>query len=178
MRYRQFKRRQSGVVLIIALIALLLITLIGTSALRTSSMQEMISGNLRDQDLAFQAAEAALHDAEFFLSSLTTLAPFNDTLGLYQTGNAPNVFDAWPIDAPAYSGTTFGALDLVSAPPEYIIEIRTIVPESVNTSLNLSGGYGVSSGTGDVYVFKIHARGTGVSNNARVILRSNFARRF
>lgn len=140
-------------------------------------MQEMISGNLRDQDLAFQAAEAALHDAENFLSTITTLALFNNAGGLYTTGNAPNVFTAWPNDAPSYSGTAFGAINEVTTAPEYIIEIRAQVPESVNSSLNLSGGYGVASGTGDVFIFKIHARGTGVSNNAQVILRSNFARR-
>ncbi|MEO0574909.1 MAG: PilX N-terminal domain-containing pilus assembly protein [Pseudomonadota bacterium] len=169
-------RRQRGVVMVIALIALLLMSLIGTTAMRSSTMQEKISGNLRDQDLAFQSAEAALHNAEAYVSSLTTLSQFSNANGLYTTGNAPDVYAAWPTGARKYTG--FETVSDVAAPPEYIIEIRGIVEDSVNTSLNLSGGYGVSSGTGDVYIFKIHAKGTGLSDNARVILRTNFARRF
>lgn len=85
------RHKQSGVVMVIALIALLLLSLIGTTSIKSSTIQERISGNLRDQDLAFQAAEAALHDAEDFLRSITTLAAFNNVAGLYTTDNAPDV---------------------------------------------------------------------------------------
>ncbi|MEN7342471.1 MAG: PilX N-terminal domain-containing pilus assembly protein [Pseudomonadota bacterium] len=171
-------QRQRGVVMVIALIAVLLLSLIGTTAMRSSTIQEKISGNMRDQDVAFQAAEAALHDAEEFLDNLTTLALFNDTTGLYTTGNAPDVYLAWPADARVFNGGAYGALGKVASEPQYIIEIRGTVDESVSTSLNLSGGYGVGSGAGDIFVFKIHARGTGLSNTSQVVLRSNFAKRF
>lgn len=55
---------QSGAVLIISLIMLLLLTLIGTTAMQTSTLEEKMAGNLRDRDIAFQAAESALRDAE------------------------------------------------------------------------------------------------------------------
>jgi type IV pilus assembly protein PilX len=55
---------QSGAVLIISLIMLLLLTLIGASSMQTSSLEEKMAGNLRDRNLAFQAAESALRDAE------------------------------------------------------------------------------------------------------------------
>lgn len=170
--------RQRGVVIVIALIAVLLLSLIGTTAMRSSTIQEKISGNMRDQDIAFQAAEAGLHDAEDFIESLTTLALFNNTAGLYNTGNGPDVYAAWPADARTYVGGTFGVLSESRSAPQYIIEIRGTVDESINTSLNLSGGYGVGSGAGDIFVFKIHARGTGSTDTSQVILRSNFARRF
>ncbi|MCX7100437.1 MAG: PilX N-terminal domain-containing pilus assembly protein, partial [Methylobacter sp.] len=54
---------QSGAVLIISLIMLLLLTLIGTTAMQTSTLEEKMAGNLRDRDIAFQAAESALRDA-------------------------------------------------------------------------------------------------------------------
>lgn len=164
--------------MVIALIAVLLLSLIGTTAMRSSTIQEKISGNMRDQDVAFQAAEAALHDAEEFIESLTTLALFNNTQGLYTTGNAPSVYSNWPADARAFDGGTFGAIGKVASEPRYIIEIRGTVDESVNTSINLSGGYGVSSGAGDIFVFKIHSRGTGLSDTSQVVLRSNYAKRF
>jgi type IV pilus assembly protein PilX len=55
---------QSGAVLIISLVILLLLTLIGASSIQTSNLEEKMAGNLRDRDFAFQAAESALIDAE------------------------------------------------------------------------------------------------------------------
>ncbi len=170
--------RQRGVVMVIALIALLLLSLIGTTSMRSSTMQEKISGNMRDQDLAFQAAEAGLREAEAYIESITTLAQFNNSGGLYKIGDAPDVYAAWPADARDYNNATFGALGDIATAPEYIIEIRGTVDESVNTALNLSGGYGISSGTGDIFIFKIHARGTGSTDTSQVVLRTNYAKRF
>lgn len=59
--------RQAGSVLIVSLIFLLLLTIVGVSAMNMTSLEERMSGNFRDHDLAFQAAEAALLDAEEFV---------------------------------------------------------------------------------------------------------------
>lgn len=58
---------QRGSVLIISLIFLLLLTIVGVSAMNMSSLEERMSGNFRDHDLAFQAAEAALLDGENYV---------------------------------------------------------------------------------------------------------------
>ncbi|MCP5158558.1 MAG: pilus assembly protein [Gammaproteobacteria bacterium] len=51
---------QQGSALIIALVFLLAMTLIGTTAMQGTSQQERMAGNYWDRNLAFQAAEAAL----------------------------------------------------------------------------------------------------------------------
>ncbi len=51
-------RGQRGATLIVTLIVLVLITLIGVSSLRSTTMEEKMAGNSRDRDKAFQAAEA------------------------------------------------------------------------------------------------------------------------
>ena len=51
---------QRGAVLIVALIMLLLLTLVGLSSMRSTSLQENMAGNLRENYIAYQAAEAAL----------------------------------------------------------------------------------------------------------------------
>ena len=56
--------RQRGAVLLVALIMLLLLTILGAAAMRDTNLQERMAGNMRDHDLAFQAAEAALRFAE------------------------------------------------------------------------------------------------------------------
>lgn len=72
---RQFPRssrgkRQRGIVLVTGLLLLLLITLVVLAASRSGRLQAVMSSNTRDRDLAFQAAEAALVDAELRLNGL------------------------------------------------------------------------------------------------------------
>lgn len=65
--------------MIVALIMLLLLTIIGLSSMRGTSLQENMAGNMRDGNLALQASEAALRKAEevvvakFLAGSLNTL---------------------------------------------------------------------------------------------------------
>lgn len=60
----QARRGQRGIVLITGLLLLVLITLVVLAASRSGRLQAVMSSNTRDRDLAFQAAEAALVDAE------------------------------------------------------------------------------------------------------------------
>jgi len=55
---------QSGVVLIIALILLVIISLLAVTSLRGAGSAEQISGNVRTTELATQAAEIALRHCE------------------------------------------------------------------------------------------------------------------
>ncbi len=55
--------RQKGAVLIISLIFLVVLTLIVLSALRGATFQERMAANARNQQQAFEAAEAVLRDA-------------------------------------------------------------------------------------------------------------------
>jgi len=58
------KQKQSGVVLVISLIMLLLLTIIGVTAMQVTGLEEKMAGNNKDKNVAFQAAEAALRDSE------------------------------------------------------------------------------------------------------------------
>ncbi len=86
-------KRQSGAVLIISLVMLLLLTLIGTTSMQTTSLEEKMVGNMRDQSIAFQAAESALRAGEAAIANQQTtgLLTFNcdgpgvTTNGLYNS---------------------------------------------------------------------------------------------
>lgn len=58
---------QRGVVLLVALVLLLVLTVTGLSAMRLTSVEERMTANFSDRNIAFQSAEAALRDAEQFL---------------------------------------------------------------------------------------------------------------
>jgi type IV pilus assembly protein PilX len=63
-------RSQNGASLLISLIFLVILTILGLAALRVATLEERMSGNARDRSLAFQAAEAALRDAELDVQCL------------------------------------------------------------------------------------------------------------
>jgi len=56
--------RQRGVALLVALMFLIVLTLLGLAAMRTTTLEERMAGGSRDYNTALQAAEAALRDAE------------------------------------------------------------------------------------------------------------------
>jgi len=79
-RYHQ----QSGAVLVISLVMLSLVTIIGITAAQTSSLEEKMVGNLREQNIAFQAAESALLAGERFVATNKTAPKGNCRNGVYK----------------------------------------------------------------------------------------------
>ena len=61
--------RQRGSILIVSLGLLAILTLIGLSGANTTTLEERMSGNFRDQQVAFQSAEAVLADAESWIEA-------------------------------------------------------------------------------------------------------------
>jgi len=59
------RRRQRGVTLVIVLMLLVIVTLLGIGAARIALLGERTTRNERDYQIAWQAAEAALMDAQF-----------------------------------------------------------------------------------------------------------------
>lgn len=93
------RNNQRGATLIIAMIMLLLLTIIGLSSMRGTSLQESMAGNMRDSSLAQHAAEAALRQGEavvtekFIANTLTTLEAASQTGtydGFYGVAEAPD----------------------------------------------------------------------------------------
>jgi len=63
------RRQQSGAVLYIALIMLILLSLIGVIGLQIASLQERMSSNYQSTQLAFQAAESSVRTQEQLLDA-------------------------------------------------------------------------------------------------------------
>ena len=76
-----YRNRQSGVALIIGLIILLLLTIIMITALKVTALEERMSGNSQNQNVAFQAAESALREAEALIYQHVELNPQVDWNG-------------------------------------------------------------------------------------------------
>jgi len=160
---------QSGVVLIISLIMLLLLTLIGTTGMQSTSLEEKMAGNMRDKNLAFQAAESALKAAEASLVSPAVLPAFTDagTGGFYKdtstipTDTAILTDSFWTTNPVATSSVTTLGNGITT--PVYIIQqlpaacFGTCPPDPATTP------------------YRITVRATGGTTNAVVILQSIYS---
>ena len=72
--------RQQGAILIVSLLLLLVMTLLGITAVSTTSLEEKMASNNRQRQLAFQAASSALRDAETWLrTNISRVAQFETT---------------------------------------------------------------------------------------------------
>ena len=171
------RRRQSGAVLAVSLVILLVITLLAVGSMQSSTLEEKMAGATRDRNVAFQSAESAVREAEVFIEGITSLGNFNGTSGLFgRTDTEPGYYDAttWSDGANhVVAQTDFGSYQ----PPRYFIKAHTVV-SGTEGAMNMSG-YGDNKGSGDVTVFRVTARGTGAAaDSAEVILRSQYGRIF
>lgn len=170
---------QTGAVLVVSLMLLVIMTLIGVTAMRSTILQEKMAGNTRDSMLALQAAETTLLDGEGFVeNSINALAVAFDgnQPGLYPEGVFPDLLtDAtWAIGVSrVYSGAYPG----VTTQPRYIIELLGLADDP-NDNLNAGSSYDESEVSGTRFAFRITARGTGGTDNAKAIIQSNYVRTF
>lgn len=167
--------RQRGMTLIVGLIMVLLMTLVGMAAIRGSSMQELMAGNMRDRNLAFQAAEAGLRAGENLLTNATIPVFDGTTVGLYQVMDDSSNTGFWDTYGwnTASSSTSMG-LEYVTSQPRYVIE------EVTSTStLSADGGaidFAATLKTEETVFYRVTSRGEGGTDGAVVILQSTYKR--
>jgi len=162
-------RAERGVALITGLIFMVVLTLISMAALRTTLLEEKMSGNARDIDLAFQAAEAALRGGETVLNgaSLPTFA----ATGAYLTASSTRsntsywiLTHNWTTDSVALSSVPTGAYSA----PSFVIEQ---MPSGV------AGGFSLKSGPiTEAGMYRITSRGTGGNPNTHIYLQETYRR--
>jgi len=151
-------KNQSGVVLVISLVMLLLLTLIGITGMNSTTLEEKMAGNMRDRNIAFQAAESALKVAE---NNLGLGHPFPSS--------------------PEVQGSFYTSSSTLS--PSTLTKASFWTDNShVETLMTLSGNSGLGNGiTPPKYIiqqlsatntYKITVRATGGTTNAVVILQS------
>lgn len=173
--------RQSGFVLVVALILLLVLTLLGLAAAQSTSLEERMARNARNHDMAFQAAEAGLSAAQSaILQGLWTNADYSGNAnGLYMLASccgantwtsAWTVANAWTTALPM--DTAVPGLSIAGIPagqqPVYIIEqLPPVATPGNNLGQQQSG-----SGAPPVQPYRITVYATGGDQTTHVILQT------
>lgn len=138
----QLRQKQTGVVLLVALLFLVVLTLLGIGASRLVTSEERMSRYLREYNSAFQAAESAMRDAR------------DDIDGLLSTGvkkNQPRIegakgfFDDCKYGLCLYDKTETArpwtnAAMWANATPYGTYSLRSPLPKSGVVGANAGGG--------------------------------------
>ncbi|MCK5498241.1 MAG: pilus assembly protein PilX [Gammaproteobacteria bacterium] len=170
--------RQSGVVLVVSLVMLLLLTLIGLTGTQVTSLEEKMASNKRDQNVAFQAAESGLRGGEAIINTIVSLNAFDGDDGLLGQDDDKHDFSlltTWTNDANSVEFDS--GIAQVATQPRYFIKYLTTGDDNTGSSINL-GGYGAASAGGAVSYFTVTSRGTGGQDSSQIYLQSHFAKRF
>ena len=164
---------QSGVVLFVALILLLILSLIGVTAARLQTVEERMARNEDNHQLAEQAAEAALRSAEggLFSGIYTNFAANSN--GLYElTPSAGSVASSvnWSSGTAVlpYVGPALNSVPTGAQQPKFLIENLPAVAvpgQSINDVQ-------YAAPTTPVTVYRVTAMGQGADSTSTTTIQS------
>ena len=170
--YKSNAAYQKGAVLVTGIIFLIVLTILVLSIMRSATLEERMASNARNRQIALQAAEAVVRDAENTLLLNATSSPIDPLYIKGFTANCTNGFcekDAqkwksinWDDDSTQTRTFAIGSnIDIKNVPsqPRYYVEyIEYRIVQGCPKAL-----------------FRITARGVG-PDSSTVILQTNFRR--
>lgn len=161
------QKKQSGAVLIVGLVIILVLSIIVLSATQSTVLQQKMSTNMRDKNLAFQAAESALNLGESFLNSATIdglAGIFDDTDGLYTFEANRQLYNT--IDWENLDKRESHELHQLTNKPVYIIEELSNI-EAIGNSLQVP-----KQSSGEYY--RVTSKSEGGTDASIVVLQSMY----
>jgi type IV pilus assembly protein PilX len=151
--------QQTGAALIVSLVMLLLLTIVGVSSVRMTSMQERMAGNLQFRTTAFERAEEAARFGEDEALSFGDGATFNDTNGLYETSGTDGL--------PRWRDVDTNWRGDANLKGEYILEQIGEVPRDPSCQLN-------AASTCFSMLYRVTARAEVDNTGAGVMVQSTY----
>ncbi len=175
--------RQQGAALVMTLLILLILTLLASSNMERTTMQELMVNAQRDGEMTLELTEEVLREAERKVHTVVVLSDADEDGPLYAAGAAPDANDpsTWT-DANTYAAqetyddwvAEFGAKSL--AVPRYYIEVvGDVEGMSQVTDVVMAGRQDMTAGDIRPTGFRIVAMSQGLSGNARRVVEVYYA---
>lgn len=170
----QIVRHERGAALITALMLLLIMTLLSITAITTSTLQEKMAGNMRDQYMAQQAGDSILRDGESWIfrrafKPVPSCTPdTNERVWDSSCTDIRNVAtqpDSW-WSTNGFTANSSVAISDVSQEPRYVDEFVQRVPACLDCSPKIYRFY-----------YRTSSWSVGASDYARGLFQSTFSRR-
>ncbi|WP_257295270.1 PilX N-terminal domain-containing pilus assembly protein [Endozoicomonas sp. YOMI1] len=175
---------EKGSVLLVSLVMLLVITVAGLTTVKMATLEEKMSGNYQDQQMAFYAAEAALKQAENFIAdnelALSSFGVNCDNGYCFAGSDIDDIGSCDPgVSEPWLTGTLWSdngrhrlttvSISGISAQAKYIIEFRCYIAKEASGPLP-----DPANRVDWAQFYRITALATGGSGDSRVMLQSSY----
>jgi type IV pilus assembly protein PilX len=173
------RSNERGMVLVVGLVMVLLIAIVSLSAIRGTGLQEGMAGNMRDRNIAFQAAESALRQGESVVMQ-AKLPLFNGKNGLHldldktPTNSVTKFTETKWVDEANWVAKVTDDLTWVASEPTYLVEELN---SDIGKEAAISGsGTDQESLSFETVPYRASARGVGTTSDTVVILQSYLKR--
>ncbi|MBK1640452.1 hypothetical protein CKO12_00855 [Chromatium okenii] len=164
------RKSQTGMVLVIGLIFLLLMTVMSIAAMQTGGLDERMASNANDHNIAFQAAEVALRRAENFIAGNTDLNEMSLASVAPDSNNDSNWTDAVSVTLPPRVPPP-----QLAAQPIYVIRCAYSATPTDPASFSNPTLCSEQCYTG-MNCYRVTARGQGTIATSVVVLETIFRR--
>lgn len=174
-------RGQKGAVLVVSLIVLLVLTLIGVSGARTVLLEEKMTFASRDARTALEVAESLVKRGEKYVDGVNTTGDFDTKNWLHDEGEGPVGLmnaDTWGDSNSSEFEVSMEGPDGNKMKGRMYIELAGNADKEDAANDITVGGYGQSTGGGEIKVFRIVAQGVGISGTTKRIIVSHYGKRF
>jgi len=167
-----YSGKQQGAALAVSLIILTLMTVIGVTAVKSSVIENRIATNMYDKQMSFEAAEAALRDAEAWLKAQAT----NTHDGVEEDKpmlkfSDDSIWEAYGENYGDANGLSASEkMPGLSAEPQFIVEQFTFIPDDMSAET-------LAAGRGEFY-YRITARARGGSSTSETLLQTIYRMRY
>lgn len=182
---------QRGVALVVALILLVVLTLVGLAAVRGTIMQQKMTSNFSDRQIAFQVGEAALRQAQITVLGVptpVTTATLPATIRNCSPASTnvclANPLTSLPSTSPFIQTVTTASFDaggLAAGQPQYVIEYMGNFNAPTPTVQQLSGCSGYApcglSNTADYYRITVSSGPTTAGTDRATVMFQTMFRR-
>ena len=171
----QIPHRERGAAMVIALVMLLVLTILATASARMSLMEERMTGNTQDRNIAFQAAEAGLRSGEAEAQA-PVLPDFDVNAGGLYTPADPGDPQVWETVDWEDEADVLVSDELDDAPGPLGDASVTYVVEQLPKIPTPGEDLAADATVDEATFYRVTARGVGVSGNATVTLQTTFKR--
>jgi len=168
-------RRQTGAAMVIALVMLLVLTLLATASARMTLMEERMTGNTQDRNIAFQAAEAGLRAGEGE-AQVPVLPDFDVNANGFYTPAAPGTDPVWDTVDWSDADEVLLSDELADAPGMLADASVSYVVEQLPRIATPGESLAADASVDEATFYRVTSRGVGVTGNAVVTLQTTFKR--
>ncbi|WP_417066926.1 pilus assembly PilX family protein [Niveibacterium terrae] len=154
-------QKQAGFSLVVVLVFMMVIMMLGITAMQAAGLQERMASHSRDRAIALQATETTLREGEAATREISAFdGDSSCTNAFCSTGNAPDLYSYTWDDAKSATASSSELSATLATSPRYFIEYTGLIP-------NPGSG-------GPAKTFRVTAHSTGQNSSTIVTLQSAF----